>query len=97
MVDATDRARRAGASVLESIAAASPTPSVHAGSPILTARELEVARLVATGATNRQIAAQLSISPKTVSAHVEHILTKLDAARRAEIAAWAVARARGPA
>ncbi len=59
----------------------------------LTAREVEVARLIATGATNRQIAATLHISPKTVGAHVEHILTKLGAARRTEIAAWASTRA----
>jgi DNA-binding CsgD family transcriptional regulator/tetratricopeptide (TPR) repeat protein len=54
----------------------------------LTEREFEVARLVAGGLTNRQIAEQLVLSPKTISAHVEHILTKLGAGRRAEIAAW---------
>jgi DNA-binding CsgD family transcriptional regulator len=54
----------------------------------LTAREYEVALLVAHGLTNRQIAAELFITPKTASAHVEHILAKLGAARRAEIAAW---------
>ncbi|MCS5732351.1 ATP-binding protein [Herbiconiux daphne] len=54
----------------------------------LTAREFEVARLVASGATNREIATALTISPKTVSAHVEHILAKLGAARRTEIASW---------
>jgi len=96
MTEANDRARTAGASLLESLAAASPTASGRDRSQPLTARELEIARLVATGATNRQIAAQLSISPKTVAAHVEHILTKLNAARRAEIAAWAIARTRGP-
>jgi DNA-binding CsgD family transcriptional regulator len=54
----------------------------------LSAREFEVARLVAAGLTNRQIAEQLILSPKTISAHITHILTKLGAARRAEIAAW---------
>ncbi len=54
----------------------------------LSAREFEVARLVAAGLTNRQIAQQLYLAPKTVSAHVTHILAKLGAARRAEIAAW---------
>jgi len=57
----------------------------------LTAREFEVARLVAAGQTNREIAAALFLSPKTVAAHVEHILTKLGAGRRAEIAAWVAA------
>ena len=61
---------------------------------VLTPREVEVARLIATGATNRQIAESLSISAKTVAAHVEHILAKLGAARRTEIAAWATANSR---
>ena len=54
----------------------------------LSAREFEVAQLVAAGLTNRQIAERLVVAPKTVSAHVTHILGKLGAARRAEIAAW---------
>jgi DNA-binding CsgD family transcriptional regulator len=54
----------------------------------LSAREFEVAQLVAGGLTNRQIAEQLVLAPKTISAHVTHILAKLGAARRAEIAAW---------
>ncbi len=52
-----------------------------------------MARLVATGHTNREIAARLFLSPKTVGAHIEHILTKLGAARRTEIAAWVTALA----
>lgn len=56
---------------------------------VLSAREDEVARRIATGATNRQIAEELHITPRTVGTHVEHILTKLGASRRAEIAAWA--------
>ena len=54
----------------------------------LTAREFEVARLIADGMTNAEIADALSIAPKTASAHVEHILAKLGVMRRAEIAAW---------
>lgn len=54
----------------------------------LTAREFAVARAIAEGKTNSEIAAELFVSPKTVSAHVEHILAKLGASRRAEIAAW---------
>ena len=54
----------------------------------LTAREFEVARLIAQGLTNAGIAEELFVSPKTVSAHVEHILAKLGVGRRAEIAAW---------
>ena len=55
----------------------------------LTVREFEVARLIAEGMTNAEIAATLSVAPKTVSAHVEHILAKLGVARRTEVAAWA--------
>jgi DNA-binding CsgD family transcriptional regulator/tetratricopeptide (TPR) repeat protein len=55
----------------------------------LTAREFEVATFVASGLTNREIAATMVLAPKTVAAHVEHILAKLGASRRAEIAAWA--------
>ncbi len=54
----------------------------------LSEREYEVAQLVAAGLTNRQIAERLVVSPKTISAHISHILTKLGAGRRAEIAAW---------
>jgi DNA-binding CsgD family transcriptional regulator len=54
----------------------------------LTVREFEVAGLVAEGMTNPEIAAELGLSPKTVSAHLEHILAKLGAMRRAEVAAW---------
>ena len=55
----------------------------------LSAREFEVARHIAAGLTNAAIADALFLSPKTVSAHVEHILAKLGASRRAEVAAWA--------
>ncbi len=60
----------------------------------LTTREFEVARLIAAGNTNAEIAETLEIAPKTVSAHVEHILAKLGASRRAEVAAWASAISR---
>ena len=55
----------------------------------LTAREFAVARLVGEGQTNAEIAESLGIAPKTASSHVEHILAKLGASRRAEIATWA--------
>ena len=49
----------------------------------LTAREVQVLRLVARGLSNPQIAAELVISRKTVSNHVEHIYTKIDVPNRA--------------
>jgi len=55
----------------------------------LTAREFDVARLISEGLTNAEIAEELGIAPKTASSHVEHILAKLGASRRAEIATWA--------
>ena len=63
----------------------------------LTAREFAVARLITEGLTNAEIASELSIASKTASSHVEHILAKLGASRRTEIAAWAseVARTAG--
>lgn len=54
----------------------------------LSAREFEVARLIAEGMTNGEIATSLALSTKTVATHVEHILAKLDVARRTEVAAW---------
>jgi DNA-binding CsgD family transcriptional regulator len=56
----------------------------------LTAREREVATLVADGLTNGQLADRLFISPKTAAVHVSNILAKLGLSTRAEIAAWAV-------
>ncbi|MGW0094667.1 helix-turn-helix transcriptional regulator [Streptomyces sp. NPDC003328] len=55
----------------------------------LTARERDVLRLLALGRTNRQIAEELYISPKTASVHVSNILTKLEVGNRGEAAATA--------
>jgi DNA-binding CsgD family transcriptional regulator len=55
----------------------------------LTERELEVLRLVAAGRSNREVAAELFISPKTASVHVSNILAKLGAASRGQAAAKA--------
>ena len=58
----------------------------------LSARELEVAALVARGCSNREIAEQLVITPGTARVHVAHILDKLGLRTRAQIAAWATER-----
>ena len=54
----------------------------------LTVRETEVARLVAEGLTNRQIAERLVLSPRTVEGHVEKVLGKLGVHRRGDVANW---------
>ena len=56
----------------------------------LTRRELEVLRLVTDGLRNKEIAARLGISENTVKFHLKHILDKLHAQSRAEVAARAV-------
>jgi DNA-binding CsgD family transcriptional regulator len=60
-----------------------------ADDPGLTGRERDVLRLVAAGRSNKEIAAELFISPKTASVHVSNILGKLGAATRGEAAAKA--------
>ena len=55
----------------------------------LTAREVEVLRLVATGKTNRAIASTLGISEKTIARHVSNIFTKLGLSSRAAATAYA--------
>ena len=56
----------------------------------LTPRERQVAALVASGRTNRQIGRVLGISEKTAEVHLHHVMSKLDVRSRAEVAAWAV-------
>jgi len=63
--------------------AASAGPGMHG----LTAREREISRLVADGASNREIADALVLAPKTVERHLTNILTKLGARNRTELAA----------
>ena len=66
-----------------------PVASSGDGELGLTERELEVLRLVAEGRSNREIAGELFISPKTASVHVSNILGKLGVASRGEAAAKA--------
>jgi DNA-binding CsgD family transcriptional regulator len=56
----------------------------------LTAREVEVLRLMTAGRTNREIADALFLSPATVSIHVTHILAKTGTANRTEATAFAL-------
>ena len=71
-------------------------PPPGPGSPLdalpLTPREREIAVLVADGKSNREIAEELVIAPRTVDTHVQHILTKLDFSSRSQVAALVASR-----
>ena len=67
-----------------------------AGADDLTPRELEVLRLLAVGRSNRQLAAELFVSEKTVKTHVSSILAKLRLSDRTQAALWAVRAGLGP-
>jgi DNA-binding CsgD family transcriptional regulator len=73
------------------MSAARPAQAVNAAGDAfeLSARELEVARLVADGLSNPAIASALFISVPTVKTHVSHILAKLGLESRVQLASWA--------
>jgi DNA-binding CsgD family transcriptional regulator len=87
---------QAVAYALREDASAAPTAGTADAAPgdwtPLTAREQEVARLVATGMGNRQIAAKLVVTPATAAKHVENIREKLGLTSRTQIAAWVLER-----
>jgi DNA-binding CsgD family transcriptional regulator len=56
----------------------------------LTRRESEIARMVAQGLTNREIAARLVLSVRTVETHVDRVLGKLDFHSRTQLATWVI-------
>src|SRR5438270_247851 len=62
---------------------------VEAGVP-LSAREREVAALLAEGCSNRDIAERLVVSERTAENHVQHVLNRLGLRSRAQVAAWAI-------
>jgi len=62
----------------------------HRGPAGLTPREIEVLRLIARGASNRQVAQALNITPKTAGTHIERIYTKIGASTRSTATLFAV-------
>jgi DNA-binding NarL/FixJ family response regulator len=73
-------------SVVETYEVAAAPPSS------LTRREQQIAALIAAGHSNKDIAAELSISPTTAARHVANILAKLGFRSRTQIAAWVADR-----
>jgi two-component system, NarL family, nitrate/nitrite response regulator NarL len=62
--------------------------NAHPSVPILTAREDEVARLIMSGESNKDIARSLNISLATVKSHVHNLLAKLGLKRRGQLGRW---------
>jgi DNA-binding NarL/FixJ family response regulator len=96
-----DRARRLASASLEEAQNLGMRPFVERASALLrelphrrprseqlTPREVEVARLVAEGLTNREVATRLFLSVRTVDVHVDHILTKLGYRNRTQLVGW---------
>jgi len=72
---------------------AKPQPAVDSPPPDgLTPREVEILQLVARGESNKEIAAQLSLSVNTVERHVANIYRKISARGRADATAYALQR-----
>lgn len=97
---AADRERHAGRTmaadaVLELADRLTAEPE-GAAAQALTARQAEVADLIAEGLTNRQIGRRLGISEKTVELHVSAVLARLGLPSRAGVAAWSAGRHRIP-
>jgi DNA-binding CsgD family transcriptional regulator len=82
LVQAGERMTRARATTARAL-----TKNQYEG---LTARETEVAGLIARGRSNKEIAETLFLSNRTVEAHIGRILAKLNFSSRAQIAVWAV-------
>jgi DNA-binding CsgD family transcriptional regulator len=71
--------------VLAALAAPPGGRGAVTGWAALTRAEAEVARLAAEGLTNREIAARLYVSPRTVQTHLSHVFSKLELASRREL------------
>jgi DNA-binding NarL/FixJ family response regulator len=86
------RVVHAGGSLLQPVVASKLMRQVSEGFEPLAPRELEVLRLVARGLQNKEIAAQLVITERTVKFYVSNILSKLGAGSRTEAVAIAAQR-----
>ena len=80
---------------IDRMLADTPTAPAPPRPPMLSPREWEVVRLVAEGLENRQIAALLFISERTVDTHMSRIRRKLGVTTRTQLAVWGVAHGAG--
>jgi non-specific serine/threonine protein kinase len=92
---ALGREQVVAAALEDAFPAARPAPAADEAGE-LSARELEVARLVASGLSNPAIAADLFVSVATVKTHVSHILSKLGLESRVQVASWVADHDAGP-
>ncbi|MEU6228991.1 LuxR C-terminal-related transcriptional regulator [Streptomyces sp. NPDC047042] len=83
-----DHALGTGTPAPAPVQAPAPAQAQAQAPSILSGREREVAALVAMGMSNRQIAAELTLSPRTVDFHVGNIRAKLGFGSRAQVAVW---------
>jgi DNA-binding NarL/FixJ family response regulator len=88
-LDPTVAGKLVGVLLRSEPAAAHPGSVPPSSQQVLTGREIEVLRLIALGATNREIAAQLLVSEGTVKNHISNILTRLDLRDRTQAALYA--------
>jgi DNA-binding NarL/FixJ family response regulator len=89
LVTALDLARQLG---MDPLASQATQLLETARTGPLTAREEQIAALVAGGLSNRQIATRLRLSERTVETHLRSIFTKLDLTSRTQVAMWRAAR-----
>jgi DNA-binding NarL/FixJ family response regulator len=86
---ATAAGRKGGPKVAPGVKTGPPSPAV-AAVEMLSARELEVARLVAEGSSSKEIAARLDLSVRTVEKHRANIMDKIDVREVASLVRWCV-------
>jgi len=89
VAEAVAEVLRAQALAFGESSAEGPVPNGTAAPDGLTARELEVLRLVASGRSNREIACELVLSVRTVERHVTNLYAKIGARGKADATAYA--------
>ena len=87
-VDGGGGAPAPGDRAAREVPAAEADPDSHPVHPRLTPRQLEIARRVSLGLTDREIAGELFLSTRTVEGHVTRLLGKLGFSSRSQIAGW---------